>query len=60
VKLLAYRVFDRTKAPQSGKNESPRDHELRVAKRAHELYEQRRDGSAEKDWQRAERETRAH
>ena len=60
VKLLAYRIFDRTQPPQSVKNASHRDRELEIATRAHELYEQRRDGSADKDWQRAEQETRAH
>ena len=60
IKLLAYRVFDPSKPPLLAKRESPHDLELRVAARAYELYEQRRDGSADKDWLQAERETRAH
>jgi H+-transporting ATPase len=60
VKLLAYRIFDPTKAPLLAKRKPPRDLRSQIATRAHELYEQRRDGSPEKDWLRAEREIRAH
>jgi len=58
VKLLAYRVFDPTKAPLLGRK--PIDLKPQIAKRAYELYEQRgrRDGQADQDWLEAEREIR--
>ena len=58
VKLLAYRVFDPTKAPLLAKN--PLDLTPQIATRAYELYEQRgrRDGQAGQDWLEAEREIR--
>jgi H+-transporting ATPase len=56
VKLLAYRVFDPTKAPLLAKKRL--DFTPRIATRAYELYEQRgrRDGQADRDWLEAERE----
>jgi H+-transporting ATPase len=56
VKLLAYRVFDPTKAPLLAKK--PVDLTPRIAIRAYELYEQRgrREGQADQDWIEAERE----
>jgi len=56
VKLLAYRVFDPTKAPLLAKK--PLDLTPRIARRAYELYEQRGhgDGNADQDWLEAERE----
>ena len=58
VKLLAYRVFDRTKAPLLATK--PLDLTPRIAARAHEIYERqgRRDGQADQDWLEAEREIR--
>jgi len=58
VKLLAYRIFDPTKAPLLAKK-SP-DLRPRIATRAYELYEQRgrADGQASQDWLEAEREIR--
>jgi H+-transporting ATPase len=58
VKLLAYRIFDPTKAPLLAKK--PRDLRPQIAARAYELYEQRgrRDGQAGRDWLEAEREVR--
>jgi H+-transporting ATPase len=58
VKLLAYRVFDPTKAPLLAKK--PLDLTPRIATRAYELYEQRGrgDGQAGRDWLEAEREIR--
>ena len=58
VKLLAYRVFDPTKAPLLARK--PLDLTPRVAALAYEIYEQRgrRDGQAEQDWLEAEREIR--
>jgi H+-transporting ATPase len=58
VKLLAYRVFDPTKAPLLAKK--PVDVTPQIATRAYELYEQRgrRDGQAGQDWLEAEREIR--
>jgi H+-transporting ATPase len=55
VKLLAYQVFDPTKAPLLAKK--PLDLTPRIATRAYELYEQRgrRDGHAAQDWLEAER-----
>jgi H+-transporting ATPase len=56
VKLLAYRVFDPTAAPLLARE--PVDVTPQIAKRAYELYEQRRrrDGQAGRDWLEAERE----
>ncbi len=58
VKLLAYRIFDPTKAPLLAKKES--DFQEQIAKRAYELYEQRgrREGQAGQDWLKAEHEIR--
>jgi H+-transporting ATPase len=60
IKLIAYRIFDPSKAPVLGKGRPDPGLRPRIAARAHELYEQRRDGSADKDWLQAERELRAH
>ena len=58
VKLLAYRVFDPTKAPLLAKK--PLDPTPKIAARAYALYERRgrRDGQADQDWLEAEREIR--
>ena len=58
VKLLAYRIFDPTKAPLLAKNMP--DLTAQIATRAYELYERRgrQDGLANQDWLEAERETR--
>jgi H+-transporting ATPase len=58
VKLLAYRVFDPTKAPLLAKK--PLDLTPQIATRACELYEQRGrgEGQAGRDWLEAEREIR--
>jgi H+-transporting ATPase len=58
VKLLAYRVFDPTAAPLLAK--IPVDVTPQIAKRAHELYEQRgrQEGQAGRDWFEAEQEIR--
>jgi H+-transporting ATPase len=58
VKLLAYRIFDPTKAPLLVKK--PLGLTPQIAKRAYELYEQRgrQDGRAAQDWEKAEREIR--
>jgi len=58
VKLLAYRIFDPTKAPLLAKRML--DLTPQIATRAYELYEQRgrQDGLANQDWLEAERETR--
>jgi H+-transporting ATPase len=58
VKLLAYRIFDPTKAPLLAKK--PLDLTPQIATRAYQLYEQRgrRDGQADQDWLAAEREIR--
>ena len=58
VKLLAYRIFDPTKAPLLAKK--PLDRTPQIATRAYELYEQRgrADGRADQDWLQAEREIR--
>jgi len=58
VKLLAYRIFDPTKAPLLAKK--PLDLTPRIATRAYELYEQRVRGKsrADQDWLEAEREIR--
>jgi Uncharacterized protein conserved in bacteria (DUF2141)/Protein of unknown function (DUF2934) len=60
-KLLAYRIFDPTKAALLAKKGS--DFQSQVARRACELYEQqgrrgRRQGYADPDWLQAEREIR--
>ena len=58
--LLAYRVFDPTKAPLLSKRAL--DLTPQIARRAYELYEQRgrREGLAGQDWLEAEREIRTH
>jgi len=58
VKLLAYRIFDPTRAPLLAKKMS--DLSPQIATRAYELYEQggRREGHASQDWLVAEREIR--
>ncbi|MGB9071570.1 MAG: plasma-membrane proton-efflux P-type ATPase [Terriglobales bacterium] len=58
VKLLAYRVFDPTKASLLAKK--PLDLTPQIATRAYELYEQRgrREGHAVQDWLQAERKIR--
>ncbi len=58
VKLLAYRIFDPTKAPLLAKK--PLDLTPRIATRAYELYQQRVRGEsqADQDWLEAEREIR--
>jgi H+-transporting ATPase len=58
VKLLAYRIFDPTKAPLLAKK--PLDLTPQIATRAYELYEQRVHGEsqADQDWLEAEREIR--
>jgi H+-transporting ATPase len=58
VKLAAYRIFDPTKAPLLAKKTL--DFTPQISARAYELYEQRgrRDGQADQDWLKAEREIR--
>ena len=58
VKLLAYRIFDPTKAPLLARK--PLDLAPRIAARAYDLYEHRgrADGQASQDWLEAEREIR--
>jgi H+-transporting ATPase len=58
VKLLAYRIFDRTKAPLLVRE--PLDLRPRIAQRAYEIYEERgrHDGEASQDWAEAEHEIR--
>jgi H+-transporting ATPase len=58
VKLLAYRIFDPTKAPLLAKKQL--DLTPRIAARAYEIYQQRVRGEspADQDWLEAERETR--
>jgi H+-transporting ATPase len=58
VKLLAYRIFDPTKAPLLAKKSL--DLTPQIATRAYALYEQRgrRSGQADQDWLEAEREFR--
>jgi H+-transporting ATPase len=58
VKLLAYRIFDPTKAPLLAKKSL--DLTPQIATRAYALYEQRgrRSGQADQDWLEAEREIR--
>ena len=62
LKLLAYRIFDPTKAPllcKKPKSQNPQDLKPQIAKRAYEIYEERgrHDGQADQDWLEAERET---
>ena len=59
VKLLAYRIFDPTKAPLLAKK--PLDLTPQIATRAYELYQQRVQGEsqADQDWHEAEREIRS-
>ncbi len=58
VKLLAYRIFDPTKAPLLGK--MPLDLTPQIAARAYELYQERVHGESQQDqdWHEAEREIR--
>ena len=58
VKLLAYRIFDPTKAPLLARKSL--DLKPRIAERAYEIYEERgrHDGQADQDWLEAECETR--
>ncbi len=58
VKLLAYRIFDPTKAPLLAKK--PLDLTPQIAARAYELYQQRVRGESQQDqdWLEAEREIR--
>jgi H+-transporting ATPase len=58
VKLLAYRIFDPTKAPLLAKK--PVDLSPQIAQRAYELYQERVHGQslADQDWLEAEREIR--
>ena len=58
VKLLAYRIFDPTKAPLLAKK--PVDLNPQIAQRAYELYQDRVHGQspADQDWLEAEREIR--
>jgi H+-transporting ATPase len=58
VKLLAYRIFDPTKAPLLAKK--PVDINQQIAQRAYELYQERVHGRtpADQDWLEAEREIR--
>jgi H+-transporting ATPase len=59
VKLLAYRIFDPEGAASPASK--PLDLEPRIAKRAHEIYEERghHDGQADQDWLEAEHEIAA-
>jgi len=58
VKLLAYRIFDPTKAPLLGRKAV--DLTPQIASRAYELYQERVHGESQQDqdWLEAERETR--
>jgi len=58
VKLLAYRVFDPTKAPLLVRE--PADLTTRISARAYEIFEERgrHDGQADQDWLEAEIETK--
>ncbi len=58
VKLLAYRIFDPTKAPLLGRK--PIDLTPQIAARAYELYQERVHGESQQDqdWHEAEREIR--
>jgi H+-transporting ATPase len=66
VKLLAYRIFDPTKAPLLSKmpskkpSKKPADLTPDIATRAYEIYEERgrHDGQADQDWMEAETEIR--
>jgi H+-transporting ATPase len=62
IKLLAYRIFDPTKAPLLGKKPSNKPVDLTpdIATRAYEIYEDRgrHDGQADQDWLEAETELR--
>jgi len=62
VKLLAYRIFDPTKAPLLAKRPTGKPANLtpRIAARAYEIYEDRghHDGQADQDWLEAETEIR--
>ncbi len=67
VKLLAYRIFDPSKAPLLTKAllstepaKKPVDRTPDIATRAYEIYEDRgrHDGQADQDWLEAEREVR--
>jgi len=62
VKLLAYRIFDPTKAPLLSKKpaKKPADPIPDIATRAYEIYEDRghHDGQADQDWLEAETEIR--
>ncbi|MGB8539582.1 MAG: plasma-membrane proton-efflux P-type ATPase [Acidobacteriaceae bacterium] len=57
VKLLAYRIFDPTKAPLLGRK-PPVDLTAQIASRAYDLYQQRVHGESQQDqdWLEAERE----
>jgi H+-transporting ATPase len=59
VKLLAYRIFDPTKAPLLAKKKTL-DLTPQISARAYELYQQRVRGEsqADQDWLEAEREIR--
>jgi H+-transporting ATPase len=58
IKLLAYRIFDPTKASVLSKK--PVDLQPQIAKRAYEIYAERghHDGQADEDWLEAETETK--
>jgi H+-transporting ATPase len=62
VKLLAYRIFDPTKASLLAKKQAkkPLDLTPQIATRAYEIYEDRghHDGQADQDWMEAEAEIR--
>ena len=60
VKLLAYRIFDPTKAPLLAKK-GPVDLTPQIASRAYELYQERVRGESQQDqdWLEAEREVRS-
>ncbi len=60
VKLLAYRIFDPTKAEpkHEAKAETPSDLTAQIAKRAYELYQARVEGV--QDWDKAEQEIQEH
>jgi H+-transporting ATPase len=61
VKLLAYRIFDPTKAPLLAKK-PPVDLTPQIASRAYELYQDRLHGESQQDqdWIEAEREIRSN
>jgi H+-transporting ATPase len=65
IKLVAYRIFDPTKAPLLSKkpdtiptDDKPKDLKTEIAARAYDLFEKRgrADGQATQDWAEAERE----